>query len=901
MNRRVVAPFTLMLAAAFALLPASAAHLRGQSQQRPGVIALTGGTILTVTLGIIPNGTIVLRDGKIAAVGDKVPVPAGAEVIDVTGKFISPGLIDCHSHIANDDINEGGTTVSSMTGMRDVLDPTDVNIYRDLGGGLTTANVLHGSANPIGGKNQVIKLRWGKTRAEDLVFDGAMPGIKFALGENPKDMRQGQITGPRRYPVTRMGVEYVIRDAFTRAKAYQKAWQDYEKKKGANADALPPKRDLQLEPLVEVLEGKRLVHAHSYRADEILMLIRLADEMGFKVATFQHVLEGYKVAKEIAAHGAGASTFSDWWAYKVEAADAIPYNAAIMVRKGVLVSVNSDSAELARRLNTEAAKSIRWGSLSEDEAFAMVTINPAKQLRIDKRVGSLETGKDADIVVWNHHPLSSYAIAERVYIDGTLYYDRQSEDARLTALRKEKSDLVAAESSGRGRAVTGTEPRDEASIQPGLRDSGYKTIEVADAAQARKPVGTSGQAVPPGALWAVVNARIHPITQPTIEHGTIVIRGNKIEAIGANVQVPAGARAINAGGADLYPGFINARTTVGLNEPGPRGFEDVNEMLDFNPQLRTRVAYHAESDTIPVTRSNGITTVAVVPGGGIFGGEVAVMNLDGWTWEEATLRPNAGIEFNFPTLGPASGRGGGGGGRGAGAGPATYDAIKKQRDDRLAEISKTFALARAYAKAAPDKTKDLVLEALVPVVEGRLPLLTNVARDVDIKEAVAFAEREKVKIVIAGGAEAALVAPLLKEKNIPVIIGNVLTTPTREDAFHAASYQAAADLVKAGVKVAFATSDAAYARNLPFHAAMSVAWGLDRDEALKALTINAAEILGVSDRIGSLEPGKDANFFISAGDPLEAKTYIDRVVIEGRDVGLDNKHRTLYQKYLARQ
>jgi imidazolonepropionase-like amidohydrolase len=896
-NRRVVAPFTLMLAAAFALLPASAARLRGQSPQRPGVIALTGATILTVTQGIIPNGTIVLRDGKIAAVGDKVTVPAGAEVIDVTGKFISPGLIDCHSHIANDDINEGGTTVSSMTGMRDVLDPTDVNIYRDLAGGLTTANILHGSANPIGGKNQVIKLRWGKTRAEDLLFEGAMPGIKFALGENPKDMRQGQITGPRRYPVTRMGVEYVIRDAFTRAKAYQKAWQDYDKKKGTSPDALPPRRDLQLEPLVEVLEGKRLVHAHSYRADEILMLIRLADEMGFKVATFQHVLEGYKVAKEIAAHGAGASTFSDWWAYKVEAADAIPYNAAIMVRKGVLVSVNSDSAELARRLNTEAAKSIRWGSLSEDEAFAMVTINPAKQLRIDKRVGSLEAGKDADIVVWNHHPLSSYAIAERVYIDGTLYYDRQREDARMTALKKEKSDLAAAETSGRGRAVTGTEPRDEStppvtvSVDPPVRTAASSNAAV---------TGTSGQVVPPGALWAIVNARIHPITQPTIERGTIVIRGNKIEALGANLPVPAGARTINAGGEDLYPGFINARTTIGLNEPGPRGFEDVNEMLDFNPQLRTRVAYHAESDTIAVTRSNGITTVAVVPGGGIFGGEVAVMNLDGWTWEEATLRPNAGIEFNFPSLGGVGGRGGGGG-RGAGTGPATYEAIRKLRDDRLAEISRTFALARAYAKASADTPKDLVLEALVPVVEGRLPLVVNVARDVDIKDAVAFADREKVKIVIAGGAEAALVAPLLKEKNIPVIIGNVLTTPTREDAFHAASYQAAADLVKAGVKVAFATSDAAYARNLPFHAAMSVAWGLDRDEALKALTINAAEILGVADRIGSLEPGKDANFFIAAGDPLEAKTYIDRVVIEGRDVGLDNKQRVLYQKYLARQ
>src|SRR6185436_14948994 len=417
-NRRSIAPWTLFLGIAFTLLPLAAARLGGQAQPRSGVVALRGGTILTVTRGTIANGTIVLRDGKIAAVGPNVTIPAGAEVIDVSGKFISPGIIDCHSHIANDDINEGGTTVSSMTGMRDVLDPTDINIYRDLAGGLTTANVLHGSANPIGGGNAVIKLRWGKKRGEDLLFEGAMPGIKFALGENPK--RQGNPTQPNqapRYPATRGGVEFVIRDAFTRAKAYQKTWQDYEKIKATNKDAVPPRRDLQLEPLVEVLEGKRLVHAHCYRADEILMLIRLADEMGFKIATLQHVLEGYKVAKEIAAHGAGASTFSDWWGYKVEAIDAIPHNAAIMARKGVLVSINSDSAEHARRLNTEAAKTMKWGGMSEDEAFAMVTINPAKQLRIDNRVGSLEPGKDADVVVWNHHPLSSYAIVERAYID----------------------------------------------------------------------------------------------------------------------------------------------------------------------------------------------------------------------------------------------------------------------------------------------------------------------------------------------------------------------------------------------------------------------------------------------------------------------------------------------------
>jgi imidazolonepropionase-like amidohydrolase len=876
------------MAALFAVLPLAGARVRGQAPPRTsGVVALKGATILTVTKGTIANGAILLRDGRIAAIGTNVNVPAGADVIDVSGKFISPGIIDCHSHIANDDINEGGTTVSSMTGMHDVLDPTDINIYRDLAGGLTTANVLHGSANPIGGKNQVIKLRWGKTRAEDLVFEGAPPGIKFALGENPKDMRQFGQTGPRRYPVTRMGVEYVIRDAFSRAKSYQNAWQDYNKKKAAGQDAVPPRRDLQLEPLVEVLEGKRLVHAHSYRADEILMLIRVAEEFGFKIATFQHVLEGYKVAKEIAAHGAGASTFADWWAYKVEAADAIPYNAAIMVRKGVLVSVNSDSAELARRLNTEASKSMKWGGLSEDEALALVTINPAKQLRIDTRVGSLEVGKDADVVVWNHHPLSSYAIADRVYIDGTLYYDRLSEDRRLTELNKEKADLAATETANR-RSVTNTEQRDVGDTpgpQPDLQ-----------AASGAQPAST-------GPVWAITNATIHPITRPTIERGTIVIRGNKIEAVGANVPIPAGARQVDAAGADVYPGFINARTQVGLNEPGPRGFEDVNEMLDYNPQLRTRVAYHTESDTIPVTRANGITTVAVVPSGGIFGGEVAVMNLDGWTWEEATLRANAGIEFNFPATAGGGGRGGGGGGGGrfGGAGAATYDQLKKQRDDRLEELSQLFDRAHAYSKRSPDTPRDLVLEALVPVVERKLPLVVTAAREADIREAIAFADRTKVNIVISGGAEAGFVAPLLKEKNIPVVIGNVLTPPLREDAFHAASYQLAGELAKAGVKIAFATSDAAYARNLPYHAAMSVAWGLSRDEALKGLTINAADILGVADRVGSLEAGKDANLFISKGDPLEIRTEVTKVVIEGKDVGVENKHLALYQKYLARQ
>ena len=368
---RQATPIALLLAIVL-LVPVSGVRVGTQTaSQASRVTAIRNATIVTVTRGTINNGTIVMRDGKIAALGANVQVPAGADVYDGTGKFVSPGIIDAHSHIANDAINEGATSVSSMTGMEDVLNPTAIAIQRDLAGGLTVANVLHGSANPIGGKSITIKLRWGVTRGQDLVFEGAPPGIKFALGENPK--RPGSTATPRRYPATRQGVEYVIRDAFTRAKAYQKNWQDYQKAKAAAQDVAPPRRDLQLDALVEVLEGKRLVHCHSYRADEILMMLRLAEEMGFKVATFQHVLEGYKVAKELAAHGAGASTFSDWWGYKIEAEDAIPGNAALMTHKGVTASINSDSAEHARRLNTEAAKSVRWGDLNDDQALALVT------------------------------------------------------------------------------------------------------------------------------------------------------------------------------------------------------------------------------------------------------------------------------------------------------------------------------------------------------------------------------------------------------------------------------------------------------------------------------------------------------------------------------------------------
>lgn len=412
--------------------------------QNPSTILIQNATILTITHGNIEHGSILIRDGKIAAVGNDLKVPDGAMVIDATGQYVMPGIIDCHSHIAVDGgVNEGSISVSSMARIPDVLDPDDVDIYRDLAGGVTAANILHGSANPIGGQTVVIKLRWGKP-ASELPFEGALPGIKFALGENPKRSNfSPPASVPQRYPATRMGVEKVIRQAFTEAREYKKSWDDYNQRKAAGEQNLiPPRRNEKLEPLVEVLEGKRYVHSHCYRADEILMLLRVAKEFGFKVRTLQHVLEGYKVADEIAAAGTGGSTFSDWWAYKMEAFDAIPYNATLMADRGVVVSINSDDAEEARHLNQEAAKTMKYGGLSANDALKLITLNPAIQLGIDNRVGSIDVGKDADLVIYNHDPLSVYAVAQKTLIDGQVYFDRQRDIAQRAEREKEKQTLI---------------------------------------------------------------------------------------------------------------------------------------------------------------------------------------------------------------------------------------------------------------------------------------------------------------------------------------------------------------------------------------------------------------------------------------------------------------------------
>ncbi|MFL6247489.1 MAG: amidohydrolase family protein [Thermoanaerobaculia bacterium] len=419
------------------------------------VTLIRNATVLTITNGVIENGSVLIRGSKIAAVGRDVAAPTGARVIDATGKFVMPGIIDSHSHTGVEgSVNEISLPNTGMVRIADVLTNEDVSAYRQLAGGTTTALVLHGSANAIGGQSQIVKWKWGRPVAEWIVKD-APRTIKFALGENPKSSNfrppEGQ---PRQYPATRMGVEEVIRRSFIDARDYRAAWDEYEAKRKRGEAAIPPRKDLLMDTMSDILAGKIDVHAHCYRSDEIVMLLRVADEMGFKVRELQHVLEGYKVAPEIAAHGATAGTFIDWWGYKAEAYDAIPYNVALLTRNNVVTSVNSDSDELARHLNHDAAKAMKYGGLTEEEALRLCTINPARQLRLDSHIGSIEVGKDADLVIWNGHPLSSYSRVDTTFIEGEVYFDREQDLAQREAMRREKAALLKKEADDAKKSDT---------------------------------------------------------------------------------------------------------------------------------------------------------------------------------------------------------------------------------------------------------------------------------------------------------------------------------------------------------------------------------------------------------------------------------------------------------------
>ena len=396
-------------------------------------VVIKNAVVMTATHGNIKNGSIYIKDGKIAAVGENVDAPSSATVIDAGGKYVTPGIVDSHSHIAlDDDVNEATSPITPQMMMKDAFDYQDKAIYRALAGGVTTSLLLHGSANMIGGQAVVIKHKYGAGR-DEMLFPNAPRSIKFASGENPKRVYGGR----EQLPSTRMGNFAVQREALVQAQDYMREWDTYnEKVKRADKDATAPKRDLKLEALADVLRGKLMVQIHCYRADEFLTEIAMAHEFGYKIRAFHHALEAYKVPEKLAAENIGIATFADWWGYKQEAWDAIPWNAVMSMRKGVRVAIKSDSEDYTRRLNQEAAKTMRYGGATEEEALKMITLNAAWIVGVDDRVGSIDVGKDGDLVIWDGYPLSSYGIPDKVLIDGDLYFDRSLPGFGMTHYRE---------------------------------------------------------------------------------------------------------------------------------------------------------------------------------------------------------------------------------------------------------------------------------------------------------------------------------------------------------------------------------------------------------------------------------------------------------------------------------
>ncbi len=854
MRRWVIAVALVLSASAMAEMPVELDEHRRPAFKTDGNCFIKGGTIWTGTGQLIEGGSILVRGGKIAAIGKNLTPPDGIAVIDATGKFIMPGIIDAHSHIAIEAVNEGTDSITAEVRMHDVLVPQSLSIYRALAGGVTAALILHGSANAIGGQSVVVKMKWQQP-VERLIVADAPRIIKFALGENPK---RSNFTGEAvRFPTTRLGVEAVIRRAFDEARQYMREWERYERERQRNPLALPPRRDLRLETLADILRGNIWVHCHAYRADEMLMLMRLAKEYGFKIAAFQHALEAYKIAPELAAAGVGVSTFADYWAYKMEAYDAIPYNAALCLRAGIITSVNSDSGERMRRLNLEAAKCVKYGDLTVEEALRLITLYPAMQLGIAHRTGTLEVGKDADISIWDGHPLSVYSKCVMTLVDGEVLFTRRDAfDVDKTATTRRELTFC---------------PTDHLAIPT----------------------------PPPARQYAIVGATVYPITQSPIENGVVLIEGDRIKAVGKNIPIPKDAVVIQAKGLRVYPGLIDAGSVLGLTEiSAVRATVDTSESGDFQPDLKALVAINPASEHLAITRFVGITAALTRPTGGVISGQSAVIHLAGWTPEEMCIKSPAALHINVPEgLGglPAFVR--------LMMEPQQLQQLLEEGSARLQRLREFLQRAKRYAEAkskGAEVTFDPRLEAMLPYMTGRLPVVFHTNSVRGIRTALQLADEFGLKTVIAGGRDAWKVVDLLARKKVPVIVGSMWTLPVSDYDPYDAPWVNPAVLHRAGVKIAFQSASAATARDLPYQVGVACAFGLSHEEALKAVTISAAEILGVADQLGSLETGKLANLIVTDGDPLEITTNLHYLFIAGNPVPLQNRHTRLYLQYRQR-
>jgi imidazolonepropionase-like amidohydrolase len=594
------------------------------------------------------------------------------------------------------------------------------------------------------------------------------------------------------------------------------------------------------------------------------------------------VLEGYKVAAEIASHGASASTFSDWWAYKIEAYDAIPQNAALLTEAGASVCIKSDDAELMRHLNLEAAKMVKYGAVSESQALAMITINPARELGLDGRLGSLEVGKDADIALFNGHPFDAFARCELALIDGEVFFQRHEPGGGF-----------------------GVRPGEHTAMPAGPESVRNRSIEIA---------------AQPKNIFALVGANLHPVAGPEIQGGTLVIAAGKIAAIGpAGIPIPPEAQTIEMSGLDVWPGMVDAGSTIGLFEVGSlTETQDSADAAQFQPELRSSTALHPDSEHIPVTRANGILTSLVEPTGGTIAGQSCLIDLNGWVPRELVIADQVALNVAIPTYISRStesrrpGLGQERPGQGPGGDQAANQA-RERRKERLEKIKELFRKAIAYdtviAKARDrgdvPPAPDARLEALAPYARGHKPVVFQAEQQVEILDALDIIRELKLKGVISGGSEAWKVADALKEAKVPVLVGGTLKLPRHDYDPYDAEYANPAKLHAAGVTVAIhsksgASTNETAARNLPFEAATAIAFGLPEETALKAVTLTPAQILGVADQIGSLETGKRANLVVTAGHILQPTTPVLALFIDGEPLRPESRHTRLYAKYRHR-
>lgn len=828
-----------------------------EAQRKPsfttgGSVLIRNGRLLTVTQGFLDGADILVRDGRIAAIGKNLTVPTGVKVIDATGKFVTPGLVDAHSHRGADDINEADT-VSAEVRMTDVLNPDQDSLYHAVASGITTGLLLHGSANPIGGQSVVIKHKW-KARPDQVIFPGAPRMIKFALGENVK--QSGWQDREPRFPATRQGVEATYRRAFTDARDYMKRWDAYEKHRNDPKVALP-RRDLRLETLADILKGKIHVQCHSYRQDEIMMMVRLSQEFGFNL-TLQHALEAYKVAPELAAAKIPVSIFGDGYAYKLEVIDSMPMASTILDRAGVLVSVNTDTGDGVAPLNLDAAKAMRYGT-SPERALRMITINPAMELGIQDRVGSLEVGKDGDLAIWDGHPLSTYAKCTMTFIEGEPIFERRD------AFKVDKRSM-------------------------------------ATSAVAAKPFDPDANPLPPAAKgYLIVGATVHPISGPEQKNSTVLIENGKIVAVGAKVEMGPGTVRVDGKGLHVWPGLIDAGSQLGLIEIGQvPSATDERENGDFQPDLRSANAVNPESIQFPKVRYNGVTEALVYGSAGVVSGQSGIVKTLGTTVAGMRIEELAGLDVMVPEGIPAQYR--------AYFSPEEIEKREASLKEQRAKLRAYFESAKRYLEArnaGDSRTTDTKLDAFAPYLEGKKPVLFHAGNEEAIRWSVKFAKSMGLKGVLMGGAEAWKVASLLKENGFAVVAtppaGECPSadTPGEFDPYDTPMAQASV-LADAGVRFAFASNGWETAMNLPYRVGRMCAFGLSHDAAMRALTLDAAKIFGIDDRYGSLEPGKIANVIVTDGDPLEVTTRLRYIFIDGQPVPLESRYTDLYRKYMGR-